>query len=43
MQRIRESRVLRIIALLVLLKMIGSAFYLILRRKKFGRALRQEA
>jgi hypothetical protein len=42
-QRISESRVLRIIALLVLLKMIGSAFYLTFRRKKFGRALRQEA
>jgi hypothetical protein len=42
-QRISQSRVLRIIALLVLLKMIGSAFYLTFRRKKFGRALRQEA
>ena len=42
-QRISESRVLRIIALLLLLKMIGSAFYLTFRRKKFGRALKQEA
>ncbi|HEU4714940.1 MAG TPA: hypothetical protein VFS76_25490 [Pyrinomonadaceae bacterium] len=42
-QRLSESRVLRIVVLLVLLKMLGSAFYLMFRRKKFGRALRQEA
>jgi hypothetical protein len=33
-QRISESRVLRIIALLVLLKMIGSAFYLHVQTQK---------
>ena len=38
-----KSRVLRIIALLALLKMIGSALYLTFRRRKLGRALRQEA
>jgi len=37
------SRMLRIIALLVLLKVIGSAFYLTFKRKKVGQAVKQEA
>jgi hypothetical protein len=42
-QRISESRMLRIIGLLVLLKIIGSVFYLAFRRKRLGQTLRQES
>ena len=42
-QRLSESPVLRITGLLVLLNVIGSAFYFTFRRKKFGRSVRQQA
>jgi hypothetical protein len=42
-ERLSESRLLRITGLLLLLNVIGSAFYLTFRRKKFGRAVRQQA